>query len=196
MQNERKQKARECFKNFAATVILRNDQFFIVDWRDKSGSGNYAVRYLLDIEKGNFIVTGDVGDSVASWFNRVTPDKLKAYINDVGYYMEKFQTTSDQYTHNWPDVLEDLERLKEEILSENPNLYREDVEVDFSEMRDLLEDADLDSSGSYTEELTDLFEKYCDNWWESNFANLGCRTSQKVILWAVGFQMACEQLGI
>ena len=117
MYDERKQKARERFRDFVATVVLRNEQFFIVDWRDKSGSGNYAVRYLLDIEKGNFIVTGDLGDSVASWFNRVTPKNLKSYITDIGYYVGKFQTTSNQYTYDWDDVVEDLEKVKEEILS-------------------------------------------------------------------------------
>lgn len=196
MYDERKQKARERFRDFVATEVLRNDQFFIVDWRNKNGSGEYSVRYLLDIEKGNFIVTGDLGDSVASWFNRVTPKNLKNYINDIGYCMGKFQTTSDQYTHNWCDVREDLKALKEETLSENPSLYRDEVDEDFTKMQEILEDIDLDRQDTYPEELTELFEKYNDDWWESDFVNLGCRTSQRVILWAVGFQMACEQLGI
>lgn len=196
MYEERKQKARERFKDFNATTVLRNDQFFIVDWRNKNGSGDYAVRYLLDIEKGNFIVTGDLGDSVACWFNRVTPEKLKSYINDIGYYMGKFQTTSDQYTHDWRDVKSDLEKLRKETISDNPNLYEDEVNEDFHQMQGLLEDMDLDSGCCYTDELRELFEKYNEDWYESDFMNLGCRTSQRVILWAVGFQMACEQLGI
>lgn len=196
MYDERKQKARERFRDFVATVVLRNEQFFVVDWRDKSGSGNYAVRYLLDIEKGNFIVTGDLGDSVASWFNRVTPKNLKSYINDIGYYMGKFQTTSNQYTYDWDDVVEDLENVKEELLSECPYLYRNEVDEDFAKMQELLEDMNLGENNNYTNELTELFEKYDDNWWDSSFTSLGCRVSQRVILWAVGFQMACEQLGI
>lgn len=196
MYDERKQKARERFRDFVATVVLRNEQFFIVDWRNKNGSGEYSVRYLLDIEKGNFIVTGDLGDSVASWFNRVTPENLKSYINDIGYYMGKFQTTSDQYTYDQDDVAEDLENVKEEILSECPNLYQDEVDADFEKMQELLDDMDLGENNNYTDELTELFEKYNDDWWYSGFANLGCRTSQRVILWAVGFQMVCEQLGI
>lgn len=196
MYEERKQKARERFKDFNATVVLRNDQFFIVDWRNKNGSGDYAIRYLLDIEKGNFIVTGDLGDSVACWFNRVTPEKLRSYINDIGYYMSKFQTTSDQYTYDQDDVEEDLENVKEEILSECPSLYWDEVDADFAKMQELLDDMDLGENNNYTDELTELFEKYNDDWWESDFVNLGRRTSQRVILWAVGFQMVCEQLGI
>lgn len=194
MEN-RKLKARTSFKNHQATVILQNEQFFIVDWRNKNGSGEYAVRYILDVEKGNFVVTGDLGDSIASWFNKVTPDKLKIYIRDIGYYMSKFQCTSDDYTHDWEDVKADLYAIKEEILNDR-DFFEDEVNEDFNEMERILDDLDTYRVGTYPEELTDLFEKYNTDWWESDFSRLGCRIAQRVILWAEGFQMACEQLNI
>lgn len=194
MEN-RKLRAKESFKNHQATVILQNEQFFIVDWRNKNGSGEYAVRYILDIKKGNFIVTGDLGDSVASWYNTVTPDKLKIYVKDIGYYMSKFQCTSDDYTHAWKDVVSDLDDIRKEVL-EDECLFVDEVNEDFNQMKSILEDLDISESRNYPKELTDLFEKYNGDWWESGFTNLGCRISQRVVLWSVGYQMTCEQIGI
>lgn len=184
--------ARERFKNHKATIVLRCGEFFIVDWRDKNGSGDYAVRYILDIKKGNFIVTGDLGDCVASWFNEVSPKNLKTYINDISYYMSKFQCTSDDYSREWKDVKEDLEAVKQDILEEG--YYAKEVEEDFEKMENLL--SELDENYGYSEDLITLFEKYCDPWYESGFGDLGKRVDQRIVLWAVGFQMACEQLGI
>ena len=92
---ERKERARNSFRNHEATIVLQNDDFFVVDWKNRNGSGEYAVRYLLDIKKGNFVVSGDLGDSVASWYNKVIPEKLKSFVNDISYYIGKFQCTSD-----------------------------------------------------------------------------------------------------
>ena len=194
MEN-RKLRAKESFKNHQATVILQNEQFFIVDWRNKNGFGEYAVRYILDIKKGNFIVTGDLGDSVASWYNTVTPDKLKIYVKDIGYYMSKFQCTSDDYTYAWKDIVSDLDDIRKEVL-DNECLFVDEVNEDFKQMKSILEDLDISESRNYPKELTDLFEKYNEDWWESGFTNLGCRISQRVVLWSVGYQMACEQIGI
>lgn len=194
MEN-RKLKAKTSFKNHQATVILRNEQFFIVDWKNKNGSGEYAVRYILDIQKGNFVVTGDLGDSVASWFNTVTPDNLKIYIRDIGYYMSKFQCSSDEYTYYWRDVKADLYAIKEEM-RECGDFFEDEINEDFKEMESILEDLDTYQISAYPKNLTDLFEKYNEDWWESEFSDLGRRISQRVILWVEGFQMVCEQLNI
>ena len=72
-------------QEFEPKLILEDDNFFIMDWRDKHGSGNLATRYIVDKKKGDLIIKGDAGDCIASWYNEVTPEKLVSYINSTGY---------------------------------------------------------------------------------------------------------------
>lgn len=192
--------ARKKFENHKATVILRSEQFFIVDWKNANGSNEYAIRYMLDIEKGNFVVTGDLGYCIASWFNRITPRKLRLFANDIPYCMDKFQAYSDMYTYFDLDVKADLAAIKSMIL-EGQRYSKEDIDEDFAEMECILDECDLYGRSKYPEDLTDLFDKYCENYCcdinlHTAFENLGRRISHRVILWFVGFQMACDQLGI
>lgn len=184
--------AKKKFKDHKATIILHDDNFFIVDWRRSDGSGEYAVRYILDIQKGNFIVTGDLGDSIASWYNPVSPKNLKLYLDDILYYIGKLQCSSDLYCYRNEDIIRDLEDLKEEYIEFSMTMDEEEVNTDFEEMKEIL--LDLPLPCTYPEELTDLMQKYEEDWFDSNFAGIGRRVSPRVVLWAVGYQMACERL--
>ena len=62
---------------------MDDEKILIIDWKNKDGSGEYSIRYTLDIEKGNFIVTGDVGYCIASWYNHLTPDNLCKFLNNI-----------------------------------------------------------------------------------------------------------------
>lgn len=189
-----KEMAKKRFKDHKATIILHNNNFFIVDWRRSDGSGDYAVRYILDIQKGNFIVTGDLGDSIASWYNLVSPQNLKSYLNDIGYYIGKMQCSSDLYCYRDEDIIRDLEALKEEYVEFSMAMDAEEINTDFEEMKEIL--LDLPLPCTYPERLTDLMEKYEEDWFDTNFTEIGKRISPRVVLWAVGYQMACEQLKI
>lgn len=93
MQNQ-EAAARKRFQNHRATVIQRDENFFILDWRNISGSVEYFVRYILDIKRGTLVVSGDLGSCVASWYNTVQPEKLAGYLEEVPYFMGKFQCSS------------------------------------------------------------------------------------------------------
>lgn len=66
MQKNKLAMCKRIFKGFQATKIVDDEKFLIIDWKNKDGSGEYAIRYSLDMEKGNFIITGDVGYCIAS----------------------------------------------------------------------------------------------------------------------------------
>ena len=188
--------ATRTFKNFIADPVVNDEQFFIVDWHNENGSNEYAIRYILDIKKGNFIITGDAGDCIASWYNKVTPDKLKKYLESIGYYISKIQISFDKYTYNMTDIKEDLDEIKKDVLRENPDLDIDKVNEDFDNMLELIDGIDYSEEIYYPDELIHLFEEYNEDWYESDFVRLGKRISQRVVLWTVGFQMACEQLGL
>lgn len=192
MQNQ-EAAARKRFQNHRATVVQKDENFFILDWQDASGSIEYFVRYILDIRRGTFIVSGDLGSCVASWHNTVQPEKLAGYLEEVPYFMGKFQCSSDPYTYFSKDIKEDLDAIKAEY---EPCDEQEAMEMDddFNSMFEMLQECDLDEHTIYSDELIELFAKYNEDWWDSDFTTVGQRISPRVILWAVGYRMAMQQL--
>ena len=194
---ERKEKARQRFADHKAKLVHQDENLLVLDWRHVSGTGDYFVRYILDIKRGALIVSGDLGDSIACWYNEVQPDNLAHYLSDVYYYMGKFQCTSDDWTYDWKDQETDLAEIKAKYLEnvdQNDEDALEEFNDDFERMLDLMTDCGLAGARTYPTELVELFEKYSDDWWESSFADIGKRLNQRVILWAVGFQMAWAQI--
>ena len=152
----------------------------------------------MDCQKGNLIVSGDLGDCIASWFNHVTPDKLACYVNDISYFMGKFQCSSDTYDYQWSDIVSDLEGIKEEFLKDDGNwnhgISADEVEEDFAEMLRLCDEMTFGENVPYPDAFVELAERYADPWWESEFAHIGKRISERVYLWAIGYQMALKQI--
>lgn len=191
-----KERYRKRFKDHKATVLLENEDFLILDWRNKDGSGEYSVRYIVDCQKGNLLISGDLGDCIASWFNKVTSDDMVRYVNDIQYFMGKFQCSSDKYDYRWEDIKSDLDGIKEEYLKEHESYGEsvDEIEEDFSEMLNLCGEMTFGDNIPYPDDFVKLAEKYAEPWWESRFVDIGKRISGRVYLWAVGYQMALKQI--
>ena len=198
MDKNIKDRCKKRFKDHKATVLLENENFLVLDWRNKDGSGEYSVRYIVDCQKGNLFISGDLGDCIASWFNEITPDAMARYVNDIQYFMGKFQCSSDKYDYHWEDIKSDLEGIREEYLEEHKSYGYgetvEEIEKDFAEMLDLCEEMTFGENIPYPDNFVKLAEKYAAPWWESEFANIGKRISGRVYLWVVGYQMALKQI--
>ena len=186
-------------QEFDATLVFEDENFFIMDWRDKNGSGNLSTRYIVDKKKGDLIIKGDAGDCIASWFKPVSVENLVRYINDTGYFMEKMQCTTNKYTYNWEDVKEDLEDEKQEYLKmlrdgDITDTTEEELAEDFEQMIDILRDLPLSENCPYPDELTDLMSKYNPDWWEGSFSRLGQRIAKRIYLWTYGYQEGVERI--
>lgn len=195
-----KAKREACEKSFAthkAELIQNTDRFLIIDWRKENGSSHYYVNYIVDKKRGSLIVSGDLGDSIATWYNPLEPAKLKQYIQDIGYYVSKFRATSHGYFYGTENIIADMKK---------------EIEVDDDSFT---VDGDIYSIGELWELIEEEVESciYNDNFIPSDNLNhileeIGCveafywlygcgkRIENNVYLWAVGFDMACEQLGI
>ena len=186
-----------CSKNFAthkATLIQNTDRYCIIDWRRADGGINHYVNYIVDKKRGSLIVSGDLGDSIATWYNSLDLANLKSYIH---YYISKIQCSSDLYSYDEDDVIEDIKaRLDEpdvlEYIEENDRFESEEEFWEFVE--------DEVSSSIYdrfipSQNLSDVIEEIYYNSWEW-LSDCGKRISTRVYLWAEGFYMACNQLGI
>lgn len=191
-------------KGHKAFPVLINEDYWIVDWRKAEGGNDYAIRYTIDLKQGNLIITGDLGDCIASWYNEVEASDMARYVQSIGYFISKMQCTSDKYTYKWHDVQNDLNEIKEDYLK-NLDDYdiHEDLEgsereeaviEDFDDMESILEEMSLTENTAYPRDLVELFEKYNTDWWESDFIRLGQRINQRVYLWAVGLDLAYEQI--
>lgn len=191
-----------CNRGFAthkATLIQNTDRYCIIDWRRADGSGNYYVNYIVDKARGSLIVSGDLGDSIATWYNSLDPAELKNYIhNDVNYYISKIRCSSDLYDYDVNDIVEEIKNQLDEsdvaeYVEESDRFDDEDEFWEFVE--------DEVSDGVYrdmfipSQELRDVIEEIeCDSWeW---LGDCGKSINVRVYLWAEGFYMACDQLGI
>lgn len=192
-----------CEQSFAthkATLIQDSDRYLIIDWRREDGSVNYYVNYIVDKKRGSLIVSGDLGDSIATWYNHLEPADLKRYIhNDVGYYIGKFQCTSDKYSFDTENI---LSSIKYHIEDEDVNDYVETSDrfenaEEFWEFVEYeVEDSILTNDAFIpTEDLNDVIEEIYPDSWEW-LGSCGRSISIRVYLWAEGFYMACNQLGI
>ena len=109
MTKERIAKFCEKFNTHKATLIQDTDRYLIIDWRRADGSGDYYVNYIVDKKRGNLIVSGDLGDSIATWYNKIKPSNLKNYVkNDIEYYISKIQTASDLFCYDEKNVVESI----------------------------------------------------------------------------------------
>ena len=196
--------AQRSFKGHRATLIQDSDRFTIIDWRKANGSVDYYINFIVDKKRGSLIVSGDLGDSIATWYNPVTISNLKRYIyHDIPYYMSKFQCSSDDYYYEQEFVFECLmEHLfgYDEDFVENLESYVSASEFDsieefraelMEEVNKSINNDDFIPTDRLYEIATDV---YPDAWEGMN--KLGARIQTRVYLWAIGFNMACNQLGM
>ena len=191
MQKNKLAMCKRIFKDFQAKKLVDDKNFLVIDWKNKNGSGEYSIRYTLDIEKGNFIVTGDVGYCIASWSNHLTPDNLCKFLNNIGYFKEKINCWTESYTYRYKDIKDDLFVLKNDLLNDT-DFSEEEIDEDIEEILSMAEYIEK-GMASYPD-LIDIYTKYYSDWWDSGFSTLGRRISDRIYLWAAGFQMAWKQL--
>ncbi len=191
------EQARKQFKDHEATVVLRDENFFVLDWRNRNGEDYYFVRYLLDIKQGCLTVSGDVGYCVACWFNEVTPENLAHLIKDVGYFTEKLACATNSITYKDQDQMDDLNELEKRYLA-NKALskdQRNELEKNFARLLIEFDSTGLRGPETYPPEVFKLYDKI-DLDWENDpaFTTIGKRTDKRILLWSVGYRMAIEQL--
>lgn len=184
---------RERFATHKATLIQDTDRYLAIDWRKSNGSGDYYVNYIIDKKRGSLIISGDLGDCIATWYNKLDAAKVKSYVKDVPYFMGKFQCASDSYTYNEDDVMADIkDRLGADFdcldFSDSIDEFWDDLKIEISESTS--RDTFLPTS-----KLIEMIEQIDPDYHEWLYS-CGQKIHPRVYLWAIGFQMACDQLGL
>ena len=198
MKEEMFKICQERFATHKATLIQDTYRYLAIDWRKGNGSRDYYVNYILDKKCGSLFISGDLGDCMATWYNSLDVTHMKSFVNDVPYFMGKCQCMSDNYTYYEEDIMADIQnQLKDFDIAAfvndewigNIDDFWQTVEDEVSKSTSRL--------GKFlpTDELIKIISELdCDyfRWLYS----CGKRIHPRVYLRAVGFQMACEQLGL
>lgn len=194
-----------CEKGFAthkATLIQNTDRYLIIDWRRADGSGEYYVNYIVDKKRGSLIVSGDLGDSIATWYNHINPSDLKDWVkNDIGYYISKVQCSSPLYYYESDNIVADIkEKLKDIDVDDLISTYNEYNYCCVRTEEELWDRLDGDvSTCIYTESFIpakgtkDFCEELDSDYWEWIY-DCGKRIHPRVYLWADGFYRAYKQI--
>jgi len=200
--DEYKKVADERFSEHKAHLLMSNDRFTAIDWR-RPGSSDYFVSYIVDRKLGSLIIHGDLGDCIASWNHAVTVADMKNYVKDVPYFMKKFQCSSDKLVFETDTVLDcvinnlfdDDEEIYEHFTDHEEYLrFREDLCSD-------IEDSIKNNGEDFfpTEHLVELVSDLLGGDDYAAYGVLdepGAMISPRVYLWAIGFVMACDKLGL
>lgn len=196
--------AESHFIDHSATLIQDTDRFTIIDWRNRNGSSEYSITFIVDKKRGSLIVSGDLGDSIAVWYNPVEISDLKKYIyKNIPYYMSKFQCTSDGLVYEESDVVECLiDGLFGTDDDRNDNIDAYISASEFDSFDDFVEEITDEVQKSIhnrdfhpTERLYDLATDVYPDAWEL-FNECGGKIDGRIYLWAIAFNMACDQLGM
>lgn len=184
------------FKNFRAKLVVDTDDFTVIDWRNADGSGDYYINFMIDKRRGSLHVDGDLGSSIATWYNRLDAGKLKSYIKDVGYYMGKFQCTSDKYCYDSDDAFSDFEDYAG-IESIEAYIETSDEYDNYADFKyDVIEEIENSMRGKNfipTDRLYEIASEIDADAFEW-ISSIGQSIDGRVYLWAIGFNMAVTQL--
>ena len=180
------------FKNHSAKVLVNDENYFIINWQNGDFL-EYQVRYVLDRKRGTLSISGDFGDGIAKWYGEMEPEKLARLLNDANYFATKLTCYTDLYTRRSEDVKEDLNDLFEEMWNKNHDGQMREDWYTFAD--DILE-LDPDLLDTYplgiSHGITSFAREYDIP--EDSITTLGIRLDSRVMLWALGYQMAVAQL--
>lgn len=205
MSTEMERYKRICADRFSthkATIITENDRYFILDWRREDGGGDWYINFIIDKKRGAFIVSGDLGDSIAVWYNPNTPENIRDYIKDIGYYIEKIQCSSDLYKFDSDDAISDIkEHISDSDVENWINCstdydYIEDIDDFWSFVDDWVIDGiyNFESDFHPSTELINIIADFDPDYSEWLY-DCGRHIDGRVYIWAIGFNMAMKQLG-
>lgn len=185
-------KAKQAFKkrDHKATLVQSTDRYTIIDWRRADGSGDYYVNYIIDKKRGSLIISGDLGDCIATWYNPISVHHIAQYIQHIHYFIGKFQCASDCYDYDADETINDIEYELDQTEVEHTEEFEDDWDNFKYEVPNY-----VNEHGFFpNDEVVEFLEKYLgDEWWDGS-DTWGRTVNLRVYLWAAGLNMAVDQL--
>lgn len=177
------------FTNHEATVLVNNDNYFIMDWAEEDTT-EYSIRYVLDKKSGTLSLYGDLGDATVKWYGPQTCEDIVRYMNDVTYFASKITTSTDLWERTEENLEKDLDSIRGWHLGSGES-WTEFEKFKFEMMTHSGIEISLFPYG-FKPESRAFVENHDISFDEVRRA--GRRISGRVYLWALGFQMGMESL--
>lgn len=178
--------------------IKQYDKITVINWKNKNGSGNNYVRYILDYEDENIFVSGDLGSGVIS-LRELTLEKAARLVKDLPYSMKHIECATDMWYWDEDAAKKQLDsRLldDDDVREQNEEIcaahYYDSLEAFESY---LLEDCLSSFDGwSFQEakEILDCLSELDQEYYEWIY-DTGKVPNTFVVAWLVGLQMIYEQ---
>lgn len=191
------------FETHKAELIQNTDRFCIIDWQREDKSIDYYINFIIDKKRGSLIISGDLGNCIATWYNALTPEKISKFIyNDIGYFMSKFQCSSDEISYDTDIAIEDMQRYLEDIDDETWNEALENNHYGIDTKEEYIQEIN-DEINNYANDrinispklenlISELYVDYSD--YAEWLYNIGSYVNPRVYLWAYSFHLAITQL--
>lgn len=199
MDNTKKriERIEKTFANHKAKIITDN-VVSIIDWRNQNGSSEYFIRYIIDKQLGSFIVQGDCGAGIATWYSNKTMKEMLSLTSDAQYFASKIKCSTDKYQYKENDILADIKEARKYALinymdymeSEGNVTETEETALrtdwdeddlkllpvelqnvfneDWNEITKLIVEAQSQPNQHFSDKLCELLNKYYTKWWENS----------------------------
>lgn len=175
----------DCFKEHMATLKIYKDEneneITVLNWK-KPSTSTYYIRYILD--RGSLIVTGDMGEAIYQWSERITLKFLNGCY--FGYFAGKCQAS---------EVGRDFKEWNSDLARKRAKEYIEEYD-DLS--WDKFVEAGGDAEFYYQEDWHKWLEVNGDDLlgqdhWEWSYS-CGLKTHHRCEYHKIGLEMAFKQL--
>lgn len=187
------------FVTHKATLIQDTDRYFAADYRRADGRSINYINFIVDKERGSLIISGDLGDCIATWYNPLTPQKLNSYIRNNEYcFAEKVQCSTVLWRYNSDKAYREICNM----LAKDEEDFRD---FDIPDIHDLLSQDEFwdelreEVNKSYaptefhpTERLQDLVETAYHN--SKRLYRCGRSLDLRIYLWLYAFDDVCRQI--
>lgn len=182
------------FDTHKAKLIEDNERYWAADYCRADGSSEHYINFIVDKKRGSLIISGDLGDCIATWYNKLTPEKINSFIrNDPEYFIKKIQCSTDKYRYDadyaYDEIVNDL--------THDGEISRPD---DYDDTDEFLEDLRMEIDNSYdltdvriTERLYDMLSNI-DPDYIVNLSYYGRYIAPRVYLWLYAFDQVCKTL--
>ena len=188
------------FKTHKATLIQDTERYLAIDWRKTNGSSEFYVNYVFDKKCGSLIISGDLGYCIATWHNVLDVTKLKSLIKDAPYFVKKIQCSTDKYVYDENDILADIREIIEQHdidrFIANNNDECENADEFWKIIENEINNSRCTNTFLPTDRLVEIISEIDPDYYYEWLYRCGQRIDARVYLWIVGFQMACDQLGL
>lgn len=166
-----------------------------LEWKNRDGSGTYQSRYIIDLEKGNIIITGDCGNAIACFSNSLKVEQLSGLVSNIGYFAEKIRCGEGMFTYEPEDIEVDLQFAEERWRKKHHENWSDTITNSVKRLRIWFSENEV-AGTDYPKEICDILEEMEPNWRHAVYLRFGKRLSARVYMWQIGLQMALAQVSL